>query len=370
MAVVGAAKDKAGDLAATIGSAASTSGQFVAGTAATAYGAASGLAGRTHETLTEHTVPLLIGLTGRAGNVTDAITNNSSLRQVAKSFRLEQWLDISNRVDIEKAARVVAELKGKYPNESNRQIAGRLITQKAVYAGGVGLSTSLLPGVAVPLLALDMAATALLQAELVFQIAATYGLDLEDPARKGEMLAVFGCVLGGSKAVNAAKVGLEFLRNTPVAGAIIGATSNAAMIYALGNVACSFYEKRLNLQASTEAMEAVKQESALYLAASMEQQAIADQVLMHVLLAGNPAASRKEIVAALRAMNFSPTSLEAMENNLDSPKSLDELLPQLDGEFADYVSTKAQEIARTDGVLMAEEAEVLEIINSHLAKRF
>lgn len=373
LAVVGSAKDKAGDLATTVGGAAFHSGQFVAHGAASAYGAVSGLASnvylRTHQTVTEHTVPLLIGLTEHAGSITDVIPQNSSLTKVAKTFKLDHWLDIGNRVDIEKAARVVAELKAKYPDETNRQIAGRLITQKAVYAGGVGLSTSLVPGVAIPLLALDLAATALLQAELVFQIAAVYGLDLEDPARKGEMLAVFGCVLGGGKAVNAAKGGLVFLRNAPVAGAVIGATSNAAMIYALGNVACSFYEKRLDLQATTEAMEAVKQENTLYLEASAPQQAIADQVLMHVLLAGNPAAAREEIATALRALNFSLSSLETIENNFDAPQSLGELLPQLDAEFADYVSIKAQEIAQADGVITDGEAKILQVIAEHFASK-
>ena len=164
----------------------------------------------------------------------------------------------------------------------------------------------------------------MLQAELVFQIAAAYGLDLNDPARKGEMLAVFGCVLGGSKAV---KAGLGVLRNAPVAGAFIGATSNAAMIYALGNVACSFYEKRLDLTASAPELEAVKIENALYLEAATDQQMIADQILMHVLRAGNLTASRDELLKALRELKFSPASVEAIENSLDAPTPLSELLP-------------------------------------------
>lgn len=372
VAAVGVAKNKAGDLATTVGGVASTSGHFVSEKAVNAYDASKGLAGnvyhRTHETLSEYTVPLLIGLTEHVGNIADILGVNPNIKKVAKTFKLDHWLDISNRVDIEKAARVVAEMKAKYPVESNRQIAGRLIMQKAVYAGGVGLSTSLLPGVAIPLLALDLAATALLQAELVFQIAAIYGLDLEDPARKGEMLAVFGCVLGGGKAVNAAKVGLEFLRNAPVAGAVTGTTSNAAMIYALGNVACSFYEKKLYLEASPEKMEEVRLESALYLAASAHQQAIADQILMHVVFADNPAMSKTQMVAALRQLKFSSASLETMGNDINLQQPLDELLPQLDREFANYVATKAQEIARADGVITDGQAKVLERINRHFAE--
>ena len=368
IALAGAAKDKSGDLAASVAGAAATSGRFVAGTASGAYGTVSDLASnvyaRTNQTLAQHTAPLLIGLTENVGGISDAITNHSSLRPLAEKFRLEGWLDIGERVDVDKAAQVVAELKASYPAESNRQIARRLIGQKALYAGGVGLSTSVLPGAAVPLLALDIATTALLQAELVFQIAAAYGLNLKDPARKGEMLAVFGCVLGGSKAV---KAGLGVLRNAPVAGAVIGATSNAAMIYALGNVACSFYEKRLDLQASAAGLEAVKTENALYLAAATDQQVIADQVLMHVLRASNLSASREQIITALRELNFSPASVEVIENNLDSPTPLRELLPLLDAEFGDYVSGRARQIAEAGGVITDEEADVLKIIDEYFA---
>ena len=365
IALAGAAKDKSGDLAATVAGAAASSGRFVAGTAANAYDAVGDLASNVYartQSAADKTAPLLIGLAENAGGTADAITNHSSLRQLAKTFNLEAWLDVGNRVDIEKAEQVVAELKRSHPTESNRQIARRLIAQKALYAGGVGLSTSLLPGAAVPLLALDMATTALLQAELVFQIAAAYGLNLQDPARKGEMLAVFGCVLGGSRAV---KAGLGVLRNAPVAGAVIGATSNAAMIYALGNVACSFYEKRLDLAASAPQLEAVVTETALYLEAATDQQIIADQILMHVLRAGNPSASRDELLQALRALNFSPASVEAIENSLDSPTPLGELLPLLNAEFGDYVSNRARQIAHADGVVTAEEAEVLQIINAY-----
>ena len=370
LAVKGTAKEKSGVLATSVVGVAAHSGRFVAGTASNAYGAVGGVASnvytRTHQNLAEHTTPLLIGLTEHAGVASETLTNNSSLQQIAKTFNLEKWLDVSEHVNIEEAQYAVFKLRERYPEDSSRQIAKRLITEKAVYAGGVGLSTSLLPGAAVPLLALDMAATAFLQAELILQIAAAYELDLEDPARKGEMLAVFGCVLGGSKAV---KAGLGILRNAPVAGAIIGATSNAVMIYALGNVACNFYEKRLDLAATAEAMEEVKEENALYLEASVDQQVIADQVLMHVLLAGNPNASEEEVVNALRAMNFNPTSIEAIENNLNSPKSLDELLPLLDAEFGDYVSLQARQIALMDDVITAEEAKILKTINDYFANR-
>lgn len=73
---------------------------------------------------------------------------------------------------------------------------------------------------------------------MVYQIAYAYGLNLQEPARKGEVLAIFGLALGSGCAI---KAGLGFLRNVPVAGAVIGASTNAATLYALGYAACRFY---------------------------------------------------------------------------------------------------------------------------------
>jgi len=313
---------------------------------------------------TAHRVyPLLVGLTERAGDAIDVVAENPTIRRLAQNFNLERWLDVSEHVDIEKAQESVANLKEEHPDETSTQIAHRLITQKALFAGGIGLSTGLMPGSALPLLAVDLAATALLQAELVYQIAAAYDLDLEDPARKGELLAIFGCVLGAGRAV---KAGLAVLKNAPVAGAVIGASANAVMIYSLGRVACKFYEEKLHLQTSTKALDAVKQEGELFLSAAMTQETIADQILIHIFLAGQPNSTREELLDILNAANLSPASLEAISENLDSPLPLDDLLAQLQPDFAAYLLGQCHRIAQMDGILTDEEKETLDKI----AQRF
>ncbi len=141
--------------------------------------------------------------------------------------------------------------------------------------------------------AVDWVATAALSAELVYQIAAAYGLNLKAPERKGEVLAIFGLALGGRTAI---KAGLGLLRNVPVAGAVIGASSNAVMIYALGYAACQFYEakqKRLILEA---AIVDTQVESEKYLEAALAQEVIIDQVLVHVIMASNPGKTWSEIL--------------------------------------------------------------------------
>jgi uncharacterized protein (DUF697 family) len=163
------------------------------------------------------------------------------------------WLvRLIDQVDLVKAETVVRRLQQQYPNEQPSEIAHRLMVDKALLAGGTGFASSLVPGAAVALLAVDFTATLLLQAEMVYQIACAYGLDLQDPVRKGEILAIFGLSLGSSQILNmgvnyAAKAGLSVLQNVPVAGAVIGASTNAVMLYALGYGACRFYEAKLHM---------------------------------------------------------------------------------------------------------------------------
>ncbi len=312
--------------------------------------------------IARHTYPLLVGFTEFAGTTAESLADNSSLRRIAQNFKLEQWLDVTDRIDIEKAQQHVLSLKQEYPSEDSRQLARRLMMQKALYAGGLGLATKLYPASVLPLLAVDVAGMALMQAELVYQIAAAYDLDLEDSARKGELLAVFGCVLGTSRAV---KAGLTILELAPVAGAVIGASSNAVMIYALGYAASRFYEEKLHLQISQDSIELVKQENALFLQGATNQEAIADQVLVHVLLAGHPEETPEKLLSLIETANLSPASRHAIAQNIVTPTSLDALLNQLQPDFAVYLLGQCHQFAQMDGILTDGEKEILHKIAQH-----
>jgi uncharacterized protein (DUF697 family) len=139
-------------------------------------------------------------------------------------------------------------LQQQYANEQPSEIAHRIIVTKGILAAGFGLVSNLLPGAGLAAGVFDLAGIMLLQAEMVYQIACVYGLDLQDPARKAEILAIFGLSFSSEQTLKfgisyAAKAGLSFV---PVAGAVVGAGSNAAIVYALGYGACRFYETKLD----------------------------------------------------------------------------------------------------------------------------
>ena len=306
---------------------------------------------------------LISQATQGAGQAVTHVGDNWLVRRVSGVLNLNWLVGASDRVDLEKATQAVRKLKQEHPFESPSQIAHRIMVEKATYAGGIGLASSILPGIALALLAVDLAATTQLQSEMVYQIAVAYGLDLKDPARKGEVLAIFGLALGGGRLMKAAGLGL--LRNVPFAGAMIGASSNAAMLYSLGYAACRFYEAKLDSPTSvtTDATLAeLKQQSENYLETAIAQEAVMDQILVHMLLASHPEKSWSEIMPELQALNLSPTSLKAIANNIKSPQPLDTLLNQLNRDFAVPLLAQCYRIAQLDGKTTPVEARVMEAI--------
>ncbi|MBW4555529.1 MAG: hypothetical protein KME59_06265 [Trichormus sp. ATA11-4-KO1] len=295
----------------------------------------------------KQTYKLIEQATQTTGNVVNRISENWFIKKITGVLNLNWLIGASESVDLEKAEASVNQLKQKYPHESPSQIAHRIMVDKATKAGGIGLASSILPGVAAALLAIDLAATTKLQSEMLYQIAAVYGLDLKDPTRKGEVLAIFGLGLGGGRLLRVAGLGL--LRNVPFAGAAIATSSNATMIYSLGYAACRFYEAKLDESTSLtspETLAKLEQESDKYLETAIAQEAVMDQILVHMILASQPEKTWEEILPELQAANLSEESLAAIAQNIKSPQPLDELLKQLNPDFAVPLLARCEKIAQ------------------------
>ncbi|MEH1907773.1 EcsC family protein [Nostoc sp.] len=321
----------------------------------TAVGVGEAIAKQTHK-LIEQT-------TQTSGQAVNHLSENWLIRKLSGVLNLNWLIGATNLIDLEKAEAAVNKLKQKYPNESPSQIAHRIMVEKATQAATVGLATSILPGLAVALFAIDLTATTKLQSEMLYQIASVYGLNLKDPARKGEVLAIFGLALGGERLLKAAGLGL--LRNVPLAGAAIAASSNATMIYSLGYAACRFYEVKLDESTSLtspQTLATLKAESEKYLSSAIAQQALMDQILVHMILASHPEKTWEEILPELQAVNLNSTSLDAIAQNIKSPKSLDILLNQLNRDFAIPLLAQCYKIAQLDNQTTPVEQEIIDAI--------
>ncbi|MBF2065825.1 MAG: hypothetical protein IGS39_15590 [Calothrix sp. C42_A2020_038] len=313
----------------------------------------------------EQTRKLIEVSTQFTGHVANSLGNNWLIRKLAGVLNLNWLIGASSNINLDKAAESVQKLKQTYPSESPRQLAHRIMVEKATKAGGIGLATSVIPGVAAALLAIDLAATTELQSEMVYKIASVYGLDLKDPARKGEVVAIFGLALGGGKLLKAA--GLSLLRNVPFAGAVIAASSNATMIYSLGYAACRFYEAKLDADtdlSSEETIDKLKQESEQYLEKAVSQQAIMDRILVHMILSSHPNKTWEEILPELKAINLGSHSLEEIEKSIHSPQPIEELLNQLDSDYAVTLLAQCQRIAQISGTVSPEEQKIIDAIQS------
>lgn len=302
--------------------------------------------------------------TQKTGEAVNYISNNWLVRQLSRFLNLNWLIGATDSVDMAKAEAEVKKLQQEHPQESPSQIAHRIMRDKATKAGGIGLATSVIPGAALALFAVDLAATTRLQAEMVYQIAAAYGLDLKDPARKGEVLGIFGLGLGGGRLLRAA--GLGMLRSVPFAGAVIGASSDAAMLYSLGYAACRFYEAKLKSPTTIapETIATLKQQSEKYLETAIAQQTVMDQILVHMILASHPEKSWSEILPQLKALNISPASQKAIAANIKSPQPLDTLLNQLNPDFAVPLLARCYRIAQIDRFWTPEETRVITAISS------
>ncbi|MGB5971546.1 MAG: hypothetical protein WBG70_24790 [Spirulinaceae cyanobacterium] len=321
--------------------------------------AAIELASELGETATAGAQGILEQATQSTGETLAGIAENPVIKFINGKFG-NSWLkSLLGKVDIQKALERVKALQQEYPNATPKQIAHRLMVQKAIRGAGIGVATNFIPPLAAALFALDLAATAQLQAELIYEIAAVYDLDLEDPSRRGEVLAIFGLALGGSGFV---KTGLSFAEVIPGAGLVIGASTNAVMLYGLGQAAYRYYEAKQDPTTAPATVEAIQQESEAYFQTAIEQQEIMDRILVHMLLASYPDKSWSDIVPELQKANLPPKSVEAMANHIKKPQPLEKLLRQLSPDLVPPLLARCQQIALLDGQITPAEEQVLEAI--------
>ncbi|MDY7020646.1 MAG: hypothetical protein SWJ54_04680 [Cyanobacteriota bacterium] len=296
-----------------------------------------------------------------AGNSLADLAENPVVRSLTNFFGADWLKAIIGEVDAKSLQESVITLQQKYPSESPDEIAHRIMVNKAIQAGSIGLVTNAIPPLAAALFAIDLATTTRLQTEMIYQIAAAYGLDLSDPVRRGEVLAIFGLSMGGSSAL---KVGLGLVEIIPGVGIVVGASSNAVLLYALGYAACRFYETKIHPEYPQLTSEQFSQESEAYLESALEQEKIMDQIIMHLILARYPDKNWSDIIPELQQENFSSRSIEAISKHIQNPQPLEQLLEQLHPDFAPPLLAQCQQIVHNgEREVSAKEQEILDAIS-------
>lgn len=312
--------------------------------------------GKLTETLTTEAQKLLEKTTISAGQSLEWISSNPILKSADNIIGLDWLMTFLGQVDTAKVQATVEQIKAQYPHETPNQIAHRLIVQKTWSGGRLGLLTNIIPPIAALFLGVELIATTKLQTEMIYEIAAAYGLDINEPARRGEALAIFGLSLGA----DVLKTGLTVVEIIPGIGAVVGASTNAAMLYVLGKTACRFYERKIP-QTNIAFMQ---QETDVNWQVALNQSKIMDRILTHMLQISYPEQDWTEILPTIK--NISPSSVSVIAVNLAQPQNLPALLEQLIPEFAPLTLSRCYEIAKSNGDITLEEQEVL----SQIALKF
>ena len=305
--------------------------------------------GNLTETLTTGTQKILETATVSTGQTLEWISSNPFLKAADNIIGLDWLMTFLGKVDTAKVRATVEDVRSQYPEETPNQIAHRLIVQKALSGGRLGLLTNIIPPVAVLFLGIELIATTKLQTEMVYEIAAAYGLDLDQPARRGEVLAIFGLSLGA----DAIKTSLNLVEIIPGVGAVVGASTNAALLYVLGQTACRFYEGKIS---QTE-IASVQQETDADWQIALNQSQIMDRILAHMVQVSYPEQDWSKILPKVK--EISPSSVEIIAVNLEQSQDFLALLEQLIPEFAPLTLNRCYEIAKSNGKITLEEQEIM-----------
>ena len=187
--------------------------------------------------------------TEQLGRAVTPFVENPILNSVTQLPMLRWFAAALGQVDVDKVNLDIQHLRQKYPQKTRSELSQQLIQEATLKAAGIGLATNILPPVAAILFAVDIAALSSLQAEMIFRIAAIYDLPLKDDARRGEVLTIYGLSFGGTSLI---KTGLSVAELIPGVGAVIGASSDAALLFTLGQAVARFYETKFRRTTGSE----------------------------------------------------------------------------------------------------------------------
>ncbi|RMF63135.1 MAG: hypothetical protein D6742_18345 [Cyanobacteria bacterium J069] len=180
--------------------------------------------------------------TETVGRIVAPIAENPLVKGATQVPGLKWLMAALGQVSLAEVNSDIATLRQQYPAETPRQLSQRIIADTALKAAGLGLAANIAPPIALGLFGIEIAAINALQAGMIYRIASVYGFELEDPARRGEVLALWGVLSSGS---NVVKAGTSLVELIPFAGAAVSIGSNASLLYGLGYAAVRFYENKL-----------------------------------------------------------------------------------------------------------------------------
>jgi hypothetical protein len=164
-----------------------------------------------------------------------------------QSLLVDNFMYFFLRIRKPRIRAVVDRMRALHPDESNEQIANRLIESQAslsFLAGALFDAPALIPGVGkfMKFLGVVGGAAALVRMHLylVLEIAHLYGKDIDDPERVPEMVAV---MMATAASAAAPPLLLRVLNLHPVVTIPLAGLSTSALARLIGNIAIQHYSE-------------------------------------------------------------------------------------------------------------------------------
>lgn len=160
------------------------------------------------------------------------LDENQTAKEAAARAHIEQ-------IDLDAVDKFITRLLTKFPNATPEQMTQRLLRRQLLRVSRTSAVMSVVPSKMAESVGVDYVEIALIQAEIIFQIAAAYGFELQTPESKDEAFAITDRVL---RANRLARIGLSATQMIPVAGGFISAGTDTYLVYQIGNMAQQFYK--------------------------------------------------------------------------------------------------------------------------------
>ncbi|KAB8333466.1 hypothetical protein SD80_016805 [Scytonema tolypothrichoides VB-61278] len=173
------------------------------------------------------------------------LDENQTAKEAAARAHIEQ-------IDLDAVEKFVTLLLTKFPNATPEQITQRLLRRQLFRVSRTSVVMSVVPSKMAESVGVDYVEIALIQAEIIFQIAVAYGFELQVPECKNEAFAILDRVL---RANRLARIGLSATQMIPVAGGFISTGTDTYLVYKIGNTAQQFYKSLTEEEVPGEILE-------------------------------------------------------------------------------------------------------------------
>ncbi|NMF62892.1 hypothetical protein [Brasilonema octagenarum] len=187
--------------------------------------------------------------------------NQESLRkkldenQTAKEAAARAHIEL---IDLDAVEKFVTLVLTKSPNATPEQMTQRLLRRQLFRVSRTSVVMSVVPSKMAESVGVDHVEIALIQAEIIFQIAVAYGFELQIPECKNEAFAILDRVL---RANRLATIGLSATQMIPVAGGFINTGTDTYLVYQIGNTAQQFYKSLTEEEVPGETLEVFIEET-------------------------------------------------------------------------------------------------------------